>query len=212
MPKGPVIGPLVIAGALVDSHGLRRLKEIGVRDSKQLTRTKRELLAPQIREIALKTTIIEIQPKEIDAIVQRAKRLFKLNYLEAKVMGQIITTLKPSIAYVDASDVSAERFASNMSEQIPFKVRIIAEHKADSKYIIVGAASILAKTVRDQRIDEISSKFGDLGSGYPNDPKTRKFLKDWLAKHDNYPEFVRKSWKTARRILDEVRVRQTSLL
>jgi ribonuclease HII len=78
--------------------------------------------------------------------------------------------------------------------------QIVSEHKADSSYPVVAAASIVAKVRRDQRIREFHQSYGDFGSGYPNDPKTRRFLTDWIKTHNTYPDIVRKTWETARNI------------
>ena len=74
---------------------------------------------------------------------------------------------------------------------------IKSEHKADSKYLIVSAASILAKVRRDEKIEELKKKAGiDFGSGYPSDERTIRFLREWYLSHKNFPDFTRKSWKT----------------
>ena len=73
---------------------------------------------------------------------------------------------------------------------------MIVEPKADLRYRVVGAASIVAKVNRDMAIE----KLGDVGSGYPSDPKTINFLKKLKNQDKKYPSFVRKSWKTLNRI------------
>ncbi|MEM3737307.1 MAG: ribonuclease HII [Candidatus Bathyarchaeia archaeon] len=205
------MGPLLIAGVLVKSSDLERLKAIGVRDSKLLTPAQRLILATKIEEIALKVAYVEIQPKEIDAYVLNSKKFFKLNYLEAKAMAKVIEELRPDIAYVDASDISAERFGRQIESFLPLPVRVISEHKADRKYVVVGAASILAKTRRDRALNDLTRIYGEMGNGYPHDPLTLNFLRKWLREHNDYPDFVRKSWETARRIKEEVLRRQTEL-
>jgi len=112
---------------------------------------------------------------------------------------------------VDASDVLEERFKSHISECLPFKVEIISEHKADRKYPVVSAASIIAKVERDREIEKLKAKYGDFGCGYPTDPKTMEFLRQCLGNSDEYPEFVRKSWKPAKRIKSERSSKQTRL-
>ena len=77
---------------------------------------------------------------------------------------------------------------------------MISEHKADAKYLVVAAASIIAKVERDKEISELCKNYGDLGSGYITDFKTVKFLKEWIKKFGSYPDFVRKSWKPAKKI------------
>lgn len=199
--RGPVIGPLVIAGILVDEHGLQRLIQIGVRDSKALSPKKRKELAEQILKVVERYHIIKVQPWEIDVVVERGKRLNRLNRLEARIMARIICEFRPDIAYVDASDILPERFKQHILEEVPFKVEIISEHNADKTYPVVSAASIIAKVERDREIEKLKREYGDFGSGYPADPKTISFLRGWIEKHNIYPDFVRKSWKTAKEIL-----------
>jgi ribonuclease HII len=60
----------------------------------------------------------------------------------------------------------------------------------------------VAKVRRDELIKELEKKIGiDFGSGYPSDPKTKRFLEEWSREHDTLPEFVRHSWKTAENVL-----------
>jgi ribonuclease HII len=82
------------------------------------------------------------------------------------------------------------------------ELNIITEHKADDKYVVVAAASIVAKVERDQEIAKLKKEYKDIGSGYPSDPKTIQFLKD---NHPDLPDFVRKSWETVHRLGENYR-------
>jgi ribonuclease HII len=210
--RGSAIGPLVIAGVLMKEEDLPKLIELGAKDSKLLTPQRRELLAPQIKQIARNYAIVKLSPSEIDEIVLNGKKLHKLNWLEAKTMAKIIETLRPDKAYVDASDILEERFKQQILECLPFKIPIVSEHKADRNYPIVGAASIIAKVERDKEVAEIAGVYGDFGSGYPSDPKTVAFLKQCAEKTKEYPEFVRKSWKPVKKAKSERESRQTKLI
>ncbi|MGB9714256.1 MAG: ribonuclease HII [Candidatus Bathyarchaeales archaeon] len=210
--RGSVIGPLVIAGVLMDEEDLQRLVELGVKDSKLLSPQRREKLAAEIKRIAKKYAVVKLSPKDIDAVVQKGIKLHRLNRLEAQTMAKVIEMLKPDIAYVDASDVLEERFKQHILECLPFKVEVISEHKADRKYPIVSAASIIAKVERDSEIAELAEKYGDFGCGYPTDPKTISFLQKCLQKTGEYPDFVRKSWKPAKRVKSEKNSLQERLI
>ena len=201
--RGSVIGPLVIAGVLISEEDMPKLVELGVKDSKLLSPQRREKLAAEIKRIAKKYTVIKLSPKDVDAVVERGVKLHRLNRLEAQTMAKVIEALKPDIAYVDASDVLEERFKQHILECLPFKVEIVSEHKADRKYPVVSAASIIAKVERDSEIAELAEKYGDFGCGYPTDPKTISFLQKCLQKTGEYPDFVRKSWKPAKRVKSE---------
>ena len=210
--RGSVIGPLVIAGVLIDDKDLPKLIQLGVRDSKLLSPSRREKLAIEIKQVAKKHAVVKLSPAEIDKIVEKGRKLHRLNWLEAQAMAKIIELLKPDIAYVDASDVLEERFKQQILEFLPFKVEIVSEHKADRKYPVVSAASIIAKVERDREIAELKAKYGDLGCGYPTDPKTVEFLRRCLETFKEYPEFVRKSWKPAKKVKRENDSRQKRLV
>jgi ribonuclease HII len=201
--RGSVIGSLVIAGVLMKEEDLPKLTHLGVKDSKLLSSHRREVLATEIRQIARKYSVVKLSPREIDNVVQTGRKLHRLNRLEAQAMAKVIEMLKPDIAYVDASDVLEERFKQHIMECLPFKVEIVSEHKADRNYPVVSAASIIAKVERDKEIAELTNKYGDLGCGYPTDPKTISFLQQCLEKTDEYPDFVRKSWKPAKKAKSE---------
>jgi len=210
--RGSVIGPLVIAGVLMKEENLPTLTKLGVKDSKLLSPHRRENLAIEIKRVAEKYSVIKLLPKEIDKVVQTGRKLHRLNRLEAQTMAKVIEMLKPDIAYVDASDVLEERFKQHILECLPSKVEIVSEHKADKKYPIVSAASIIAKVERDKEVAELKNAHGDFGCGYPTDPKTISFLRRCLEKFGEYPDFVRKSWKPAKKAKSENDSRQIKLI
>ena len=198
--RGPIIGPLVIAGVLIDDSRIQELVSLGVRDSKLLSPSTRRRLEEKIKQIVERYEYVQLTPDQIDLVVHKAKKLQRLNFLEAKAMAEVISRLKPEIAYVDASDVLCERFAKHILENLSFQVRIVSEHHADRKYPVVSAASILAKVRRDEEVAQLRTEYGDFGSGYVTDEKTITFLEDWIEKHDSPPPIVRRSWKTLKRL------------
>ncbi|GAF82548.1 unnamed protein product, partial [marine sediment metagenome] len=88
--RGCVIGPLVICGVLASEETIERFREIKVRDSKQLSRKKREQLGPEIVSLAEDFMLIRISPVEIDEWL----RVPGLNSLEARKTAEIISHLK----------------------------------------------------------------------------------------------------------------------
>ncbi|MFC6772337.1 ribonuclease HII, partial [Halorubrum pallidum] len=57
---------------------------------------------------------------------------------------------------------------------------------------------------RDDRMDAIDASYdayGDLGSGYPSDPATRTFLREYVADHGDVPDCARRSWSTCEDVL-----------
>jgi ribonuclease HII len=202
--RGPVIGPLVIAGVIVEEEKLDRLKALGVKDSKQLPQTVRTRLSKEIPNVVDDYHLIELGAEELDKIVNRAPKFQRLNLLEAKVMAQVIEKLRPELAYVDSSDTRPERFKNNILDCLSFTPRIVSEHKADINYPVVSAASILAKVHRDSKIEEIKREYGEVGSGYAHDVLTVKFLRDYYSDHGDFPPIVRRSWKTLGNIVRDL--------
>lgn len=201
--RGCVIGPLVVAGVMVRAEALPILSEMGVKDSKLLTPQKRELLYPAIIQIAEKFQTIKLPPVEIDRAVESARRLHKLNRLEAQTMAKVIEALKPEVVYVDAADTVEHRFGNHIRECLTVKTRVVSRHKADRTYPVVSAASIIAKVERDREVAALRNLYGDFGSGYLTDDKTMVFLRRLLEQNDDYPSFVRKSWKPAKNAKSE---------
>jgi len=193
--RGPVLGPMVVCGVRVDSDSA--LREIGVRDSKKLTARRREELAPRIREVA-NVEVVEVPADEIDTM----RMIMTMNELEARIFATIIERLQPEIAYVDAADADEARFARMIQSQLTCKPRIFSRHKADETFPVVSAASIIAKVTRDSRVRQIEKEIGEpIGSGYPSDPNTVSFLRNWIGKKGTYPPHTRRSWETAQNLM-----------
>lgn len=189
--RGSVLGPLVIAGVVIPEKMEKVLERMGVKDSKKLAPHRRTILSRKLKKM-FDYEIVVISAREIDEM--RAEGI-NLNEIEKNAMESILMKMKPEKAIVDAVDVKAERFQENLRKDTG--VNVVAEHKADDKYIEVSAASIIAKAERDDQIAEINKEFiksGGIGSGYPSDPKTKEFLTNYT--YDEMPDFVRRSWAT----------------
>nr|AOZ56000.1 ribonuclease HII [uncultured korarchaeote] len=199
--RGAVLGPLVVAGVLLDVSKMSKLAEIGVRDSKELTSSRREALAAEILEIAEYIAVLQAPPQTLDSEMS----LHSLNVLEARLFAMVIDALKPDKAIVDSPDEDVRRFTSYIYQFSHYKPPIIAENKADDKYPLVGAASIIAKVTRDQMIKRLSLKYGEIGSGYSSDPATRDFLERWIEENNTLPPIARRKWKTSQDMLTKVR-------
>ncbi|MCH2406683.1 MAG: ribonuclease HII [Candidatus Nitrosopelagicus sp.] len=186
--RGSVLGPLVIAGIVIKQTKINQLKKQGIRDSKKLTPLARERLYKKIINIVDDYYVTRISPKIIDKSVFN----HSLNHLEARYMAKVISKLSPSIAFVDSCDVNPHRFGKEISK-LTFRSKIKSYHHADSKFVVVSAASILAKVSRDRAITKLKKKY-NIGSGYPSDPKTKAFVKKSIKRNEPLT-FIRKSWK-----------------
>lgn len=185
--KGCVIGPLVVVGVACDCE--EYLRSIGVRDSKKLSEKRREEIAEKIREVAI-VEIIKISAEKLNELMESKN----LNEILRDAYAEIILKLKPSIVYLDSPDVRPERLASYLKKVTG--VEVIAEHKADTRYPLTSSASIIAKVEREKEIERLKKEFGDFGSGYASDPRTIEYLK----RLKEMPPFVRKRWKTLKRL------------
>jgi len=200
--RGPVLGPLVVAGVKIKSED--ELIKNRVKDSKKLSPKRRNILEKIIKSIAIDYEILVISASDIDDM----RRVMTLNEIEVNAFRKVIKKLKAEICYVDSADVNDERFKQDILSGLNIKPEIISKHKADDIYPIVSAASILAKTRRDEEVIKIEQKLRKklnipLGSGYPADVVTQRFLKKWVDKFGNLPPHTRKSWKTAKNLINK---------
>jgi len=200
--RGPVIGPLVVAGVAVESDV--PLRQMNCRDSKKLSPEKREALAAEIEKVS-RFEVVVIPAEQID--VMRAE--MSLNDFEAKLFAEVIAKLRPETAYVDAADVDEIEFKRSVRRELAFDVEIVSHHNADELFPVVSAASILAKVCRDREMRSIEESIGmTIGSGYPSDPDTIAFLEKWIREKGSLPPHTRASWDTARRLLAESKNRK----
>jgi len=189
--RGPVIGPMVICCAGIDEKKEDLLRELGVKDSKQLTKSEREIIFKELEKILDYKKVLMIEPREIDNFVKNSS----LNELEAYYFSKLINEIEGKI-FLDCPDVNVNLFLNRLKKYTSKEV--VASHKADEKYLIVSAASIIAKVIRDQEIEKLKEKYNyDFGSGYPSDPKTKEFLK-YIKKNKLYIPELRYSWKSIR--------------
>ncbi|MBR9677870.1 MAG: ribonuclease HII [Nanoarchaeota archaeon] len=194
--RGPVIGPLIMGGVLIHEEKRELLREIGVKDSKQLLQEKRVELAEQIIKNSLSHELIEVSAEEINESMNRG---INLTELEIQKMAEIINKSKPDKTFIDMPMKNKEEFMKRIQVYLTHDSEIIAENKADQKYPVVSAASILAKVRREEKVKELHKKIGFFGSGYSSDERTITFLE----KNYKKPEvnaFLRKNWKTLEKI------------
>lgn len=196
--RGPVIGPMIIGGFMDTERSGISYKEMGCKDSKLLSPQKRQELKAKIEKTAKEFHYISISAEEIDSL----RKIMSLNEIEAKKMAELILSFenKPDKIIIDCPDTEPSRFLQRMRKYMGPDFEAIIEHKADENYPIVSCASIIAKTERDDKIKEMEKVYGVMGSGYPADPKTKDFLKNFYAEHGKLPPIVRKSWDTIKRL------------
>jgi ribonuclease HII len=203
--RGPVLGPLVMAGALIEKKSERQLKRLGVKDSKLLTAEKRKDIQEKMTKHLIASRVIAVSNQELDDMMSSG---INLNAVEACTTARLINMLRPDVVILDCPSRNIVAYTREIRRHLDAPdVEIRAEFHADMKYVVVGAASILAKVRRDAEIEAFKEKFGiDCGSGYMTDPLTERFLRENYAR---YPIF-RKMWEPWKRISREQE--QTTLM
>lgn len=197
--RGCVLGPMVIAGVSIKKEKLKALKEIGVRDSKLLTKKRREDLFNEVLNYCNEIKVMKISAEEINNAMKEGT---SLNDLEMKYFAKIIKMMSGvSTVYIDCPSTNEEGFGNSLAKLVKNKkIKIISENKADLKYPVVSCASIIAKVIRDHEIEKIKKKVKyDFGSGYPSDKRTVDFLRRMLFAPE-VQKYVRKEWKTLQRV------------
>ena len=197
--RGPVIGPMVLAGCLIDEKTATKFNRWGVRDSKQLTSKRREFLAEKIKDEAETFEVVMADADEINTKQDSGTNLNMLEALKtAKIINKINKNQKKIKVIVDCPSTSIVKWRDFLMTKIKdlSNLEIVCEHKADKNHVSVSAASILAKSAREKEMDKLKEKYGkEMGSGYTSDPSTSKFLTNNSNKHKNSGIF-RKNWST----------------
>lgn len=187
---------MVICAYAIEKNREENLKKLGVKDSKELTPEKRSAFFKKLREIG-EYEIVEITAEELTELMNKK---ISLNEIEALKIGEVLNSLWKKFSFqkvfIDAPDPIAEKFGARIKKYFKEKIELIAEHKADSKYPVVSAASIIAKVKRDEELEAIKKEFGtDFGNGYPHSIETREFIKKNI-KDPRLNKYIRWKWKT----------------
>ena len=190
--KGPVLGSMFAAAVVCDPADLPD----GVRDSKRLTPARREELDACVREVAA-VGLAEIPPERIDDPETDMNTLTVAAHAEA--LSRVAADGLAGV--VDGGDVDAARFGRRVAARVDADVDVVSEHGADDAHPIVSAASVVAKVARDAHVAALAESYGDVGSGYPSDPTTRDFLREYVREHGSLPDCARRSWRTCDDVL-----------
>ncbi len=148
--RGCLAGPVYAAAVILPKDYKNELLD----DSKQLSKKQRNHLREIVEKDALAYAVDFCTPKRID----------KINILNAsfeamnKAVGKL--KLKPEILLIDGNRFRTEN-------DIPYECII----KGDGKFLSIAAASILAKTYRDEYMEKINKEFPNYSwssnKGYP---------------------------------------------
>lgn len=197
--RGPVIGPMILAGCLVDDKVEKEFKKLGVKDSKQLTQKRREYFSEIIKQKSETFEIVIVHPSEIDG---KNHDNINLNDLEAIKTAEIINKINKGLVkikvVVDCPSPNITKWKDFLKTKIDnlSNLEVVCEHKADVNHVSVSAASILAKTTREIEMSKLKERYGnEIGSGYSSDPLTCRFLEKHAQKYKEDGLF-RQTWAT----------------
>lgn len=194
--RGSVLGPLVLCGVVIEEDRIKFLERLKVKDSKKISPKRRVVLSRKIRKIT-DHHLVKITARDIDLL--RSNNV-NLNEIEKIGIRKIIGKSEANTCIVDCFDVKPDRLKNEIEGYFP-DLNVVTEHNAEDKYVVVAAASIVAKVERDLEIAKIRKTFKKIGSGYPSDPRTIEFIKN---SYEDLPDFVRKSWATVSRIEEDM--------
>jgi len=141
--RGPCAGPLVIAAVIINNPDAPELAE--VRDSKEISEPKREILFDLIMNIAESVSVIIVPPAEID---ERGVHAANLDGMRRAVKG-----LSVEPAYVLTDGYPIEGLA----------IPNVAVWKGDQVVTAISAASIIAKVTRDRIMVELDGQYPQYG-------------------------------------------------
>jgi ribonuclease HII len=164
--RGCLAGPVTAAAVILPEGYINEL----LNDSKQLSEKKRMILKPIIEEMAISYAVTHLEPTIIDEI----------NILNASItaMQQSIVKLIPIPNYII---IDGNRFKP--LNNIPYTCII----KGDTKYMSIAAASVLAKTYRDEYMNAIHEEFPmynwKQNKGYPTNEHREAIRKYGVTKY-----------------------------
>jgi ribonuclease HII len=187
---------MVLACVALSPQAAVALHDLGVCDSKRFgaglaAHQARQKLAAQIEQSAAHVAVAVIAPSEIDA------RRGQLNHLEREHAARLIDAA-PRCARIYADGA---RLFSPLAERYP---QLVAQDRAESAFVCVAAASIIAKARRDSLWLAICERYhaefgsvlaGHAGGGYPNEA-TRRFLRAYYSRYRRLPPETRTTWPT----------------
>lgn len=190
--RGPAIGPLVMAAVSLTTKAAAALTRAGLTDSKAFgagpdAHERRQELAVRVREVATFVASEVVPPSVIDERVARGE----LNVLEREIAIRLIDQAPEP----DRMIADGQRMFAPLCARYP---KLVAMDRAEERHASVAAASVIAKTLRDELFAQIcarySEEFGPIGGGgYVNDA-TRKFLRAYAERYKCLPDEARRSW------------------
>nr|XP_054320171.1 ribonuclease H2 subunit A isoform X2 [Pongo pygmaeus] len=188
------------------------LEALKVADSKTLLESERERLFAKMEDRDFVGWALDVLSPNLISTSMLGRVKYNLNSLSHDTAtGLIQYALDQGVnvtqVFVDTVGMP-ETYQARLQQSFP-GIEVTVKAKADALYPVVSAASICAKVARDQAVkkwqfvEKLQDSDTDYGSGYPNDPKTKAWLKEHVEPVFGFPQFVRFSWRTAQTILEK---------
>lgn len=221
--RGAVLGPLVCAGvaSLGPPHKIDSVQKLLHYDSKRLSKKQRELAESRLR--AETNVLTAVQPVPAYEISSRMSSSESLDSIAANAAVQVTAQLMSQIPDESAVQLVCDAIGSarmqealhaSLMTHLPEESDAIITNGADHSYAECAAASVIAKTARDDAMRQLQHQLGmEIGSGYPASAQTRKFVQrvasntcvhatDHGISHSDALalQCIRCSWRTAQRV------------
>lgn len=159
--RGPLAGSVFAAAVILNPEHVKDIPEFAwLNDSKQLTEKQREVLRPIIEREAVSWAVVEVTAQEID----------KRNILQCAILGMQraldLLSVRPQHIIVDGN-----RWKPYVPEGELLEIPADTVVHGDATYMSIAAASVLAKTHRDEYMLRLHKQFPQYGwdtnKGYP---------------------------------------------
>jgi len=211
--RGSLIGPMILAGVIIDKKYEKDMIKIGVKDSKELSPRRREELAKEIEKIAKDIVILRVPACKIYSYI---KKKVNLNKIEAMKIAEIIEMTNFDKIFIDAPqkinnggmkpDKFIKLILSFLKNPEKKKSKIVVDNYLDESIPIVSAASIIAKVERDKQVEELNRKLDiQLINGYPSDPKAIEFVEKNILYGAEPSPYVRWHWSSVGDIAERLK-------
>lgn len=210
--RGPTLGPMVYSALYCVENKENKLSTAGCADSKSLSEANREEIFSKICSFNdyVGWEVEVISPKVISNSMLRKSKI-SLNEISHNAAINLVKRAQEAGVRVSKMFVDTvgppEKYQAKLEAALP-GIKVTVSKKADALYPVVSAASICAKVSRDISLKmfkcpEVNESVLSYGSGYPNDPVTKRFLIEILDPLFGFPEVVRFSWSTAEKIIQD---------
>ncbi|XP_058717690.1 LOW QUALITY PROTEIN: ribonuclease H2 subunit A [Poecile atricapillus] len=181
-------------------------------DSKTLSEAERERRFGLLEAAESVGWALQVLPPTTFPACMQQRAKYNLNELSHDAATELIQFALDSGVQVTQVFVDtvgpADKYEAKLRGRFP-GLGVTVRPKADALFPVVSAASICAKVARDRAVlhwnflEDLGDPDRDFGSGYPNDPKTKEWLRRNLEPVFGFPQIVRFSWGTAQALLQQ---------